>query len=518
MLAAALNWRKLLSARLFAPVNGASLSFFRIAFGSVMLWETWRLIQNQWVEDYFSGKEFYFTYPLFGFVQPWPPDGMYLHLVVMGLFACFIALGFLYRFSAACFFLMFTYLFLLEQARYLNHFYLICLLSFLLIFLPAHRRFSLDALLRPGMASATAPAWALWLLRFQIAVPMIFGGIAKLNGDWLRGEPLRAWLSVRTDFPLIGPYFTQEPVVWVFVYGGLLIDLLFLPAMLYRRTRPVGVVVTILFHLANARLFSIGIFPWLMIAATLVFFPADWPARIWADIRQVHRPKLIALACGFALGALLAWTVPNQFHPAQLLVGGLGMAVAFYYLPDTFARGPVKVAGRPAANSSAFTLPALTAWQKAVLGLLGLWMLFQVLVPLRHLAIPGNVHWTEEGHNFAWHMKLRDKESQALFLVVDRDTGEERHVDPADYLTPRQTMKMSSRPSLALRFARYLEGLALAEGSRNVAVYAHVVSSLNGRPEQLLIDPDADLTQPGLVWLGHAHWILPLETPLPPRP
>ena len=511
-----LNWKRL-PIRLFAPVDGASLAFFRVAFGSIMLWETWRIIQNQWVEIHFSGKEFYFAYWPFGFLQPWPPDIMYLHLAGMGLFACFIALGFLYRFSAACFFLMFTYLFLLEQARYLNHFYLVCLLYFLMVFLPAHRRFSLDALLRPGTASETVPAWSLWLLRFQVAVPMFFGGIAKLNSDWLRGEPLRTWMASRTDFPLIGRFFTDEPVVWAFVYGGLLVDLLFLPVMLHRRSRGLGLVLVLLFHFANARLFSIGIFPWLMIASTLVFFSPDWPARIFSEIRPARSSRLLLLFSGLVLGALLGWNLPEHFHPLQVLIGGLAIAAAFYHLPDTFL--PEKPRGEAPQSAAAAGRCALTLtpFQKAVLSLLALWVLVQVTIPLRHLAIPGNVHWTEEGHNFAWHMKLRDKDSEAFFLVIDQATGEEWHMDPGSYLTPWQTAKMASRPALVLQFARYLEELSLAEGRRDVAVYARVVSSLNGRPSQDLIAPDVDLTRVSLPWFSHAPWILPLETPLPPR-
>lgn len=138
--------------------------------------------------------------------------------------------GFWYRLSATLFFLGFTYVFLLEQARYLNHFYLISLISFLMIFVPAHRAFSIDAL--SGARSATAPAWALWLLRAQIGIPYFYGGLAKLNGDWLRGEPMRVWMASGTDFPLIGPWFTDERVVFLFAYGGLLIDLLVVPLLL----------------------------------------------------------------------------------------------------------------------------------------------------------------------------------------------------------------------------------------------------------------------------------------------
>ena len=65
-------------------------------------------------------------------------------------------------------------MFLVEQTRYLNHFYLICLVSFVLIFIPANKAFSIDALLNKKIKTNFAPMWALWLLRIQIGVPYFF--------------------------------------------------------------------------------------------------------------------------------------------------------------------------------------------------------------------------------------------------------------------------------------------------------------------------------------------------------
>ena len=47
-----------------------------------------------------------------------------------------------------------------------------------------------------------------------------------------------------------------------------------------------------------------------------------------------------------------------------------------------------------------------------------------------------------------------------------------------------------------------------------VIAHAHIMASLNGREPQLMIDPDVDLASVPTAWLGHADWILPLETPL----
>ena len=515
----------LVAERLFAPVDASFLACFRIAFGALMVWETWRILQNGWVERHFSGKEFYFTYWPLDFVQPWPGDGMYVHLALMGVFAAFIALGFLYRVSAACFFLMFAYVFLLEKARYLNHLYLVCLLSALLAVLPAHRCWSVDALLRPRLRPATVPAWTLWLLRFQVAVPMFFAGLAKLNPDWLRGEPLRMWLAARPDFPVLGPYFQDSAVVWGMVYGALLIDLLFFGYMTNRRTRVFGFGLAVVFHLLNARLFSIGIFPWLMIAATPVFFGPDWPRRIWDDVVSRRRDDRLAVAVlGLLAGGAAGALVPEPAHLMTVLAGAVGGGVFAYHLDEPFGKRPPtrppSLDGPRGNGSGDGGVPGAgwTTRRRWVIALLGLWVAAQVIVPLRHYAIAGNVHWTEEGRDFSWHMKLRDKDSNAYFVVTGPAGRAPEIVQPSQHLTDWQVTKMASRPELVLQFAHYLERLAEQRGKGDVAVYAHVFSSLNGRPHQRLVDDRVDLTRVGRPWLGHASWILPilpLAMPLP---
>ena len=451
---------------------------------------------------------------------------MFIHFGVMAFFAVCIILGLFYRISTTAFFLMFTYVFLLEQARYLNHFYLVGLISFVMIFVPAHRHFSLDALLNPAKGTRLAPAWSLWLVRFQVAVPMFFGGIAKLNTDWLHGEPLRAWLANRTDFPFVGQFFIEAPVVWLMVYGALLIDLLFPFHMLNRRTRAIGFLFVLSLHFMNARLFGIGIFPWFMIAGTLIFFGPDWPRRVLQDVRQGHVFRSPAFVGGFILGFLLGALLPEGFSLVHALVGAIGVGVAGYHLDEPFLRPRSetieeqqpgqrrtrqprrrKREGRP-------NLPGLRASQKGVLAFLVLWIAFQVLVPLRHFAIPGKVHWTEEGHNFSWHMKLRDKDSDGYFVVTNPATGERWNIDPRDYLNSRQERKMLSRPPMVVQFARYLQDRMRDRGYDTVEVRARIAASLNGRDSQLLVDPRVDLTKVGYPWLGHAEWILDLDIPL----
>lgn len=311
--------------RLFAPASIAPLVYFRLAFGALMLWEVWRYFDHDWIRRYYLDPSFHFTYFGFEWVRPLPGDGMYLLFGALGVLALCILVGLFYRLSASLFFVGLTYVFLLEQARYLNHFYLLILVSFLLVFIPANRAFSVDALLRPSIRSQTAPTWSLWLLRGQIMIVYCFGGIAKLNGDWLQGEPIRMWLADRTDFPIIGAYFTEEWMVYLFAYGGLLFDLLFPFLVLWRPTRLPMLVLNVAFHVTNANLFSIGVFPWMMIAANVLFLPPNWLKL--PQVGAVHEPPnasprarqliVVALAAYLLVQILVPlrhWLYPGDVH------------------------------------------------------------------------------------------------------------------------------------------------------------------------------------------------------------
>src|SRR5688572_26310972 len=226
------NLLQRICAALFNPVDISFLVAFRLLFGGIILWEVYRYFTHGWISRYYIEPVLTFTYYGFSWVKPWPGRGMYIHFFVLGLAAACVMAGFLYRIAAPILFLGFTYFFLLEQTRYLNHFYLVCLISFVMCFLPAEGAFSVDALLRRKIRSDVVPAWTLWLVRAQVGIPYFYGGIAKLNSDWLLGgEPMRTWLS-----PL-GTFFAADWVVYGFVIGGLMLDLLVVPLLLWRRTR-----------------------------------------------------------------------------------------------------------------------------------------------------------------------------------------------------------------------------------------------------------------------------------------
>src|SRR3972149_5069871 len=204
----------------FKPIDIASLVYFRIAFGGIILWEVIRYFQYDRIKRYYLEPKFLFTYYGFDWEHPWPGEGLYYHFLALGVHSLFIMLGFFYRVSTFLFFLGFTYVFLLDQTHYLNHFYFVSLVSFLMIFIPAHRAFSIDAWRRQAIRSETAPAWALWILRAQMGIVYFYGGLAKLNFDWLHGEPMRIWLCTRAYFYYSGWVFSSGRTACFFCSGG----------------------------------------------------------------------------------------------------------------------------------------------------------------------------------------------------------------------------------------------------------------------------------------------------------
>ena len=450
--------RPTLISRLFEPVDISSLVVFRVVFGFLLLADVLLPIFKGWIGDLYIDPALHFSYAGFDWVEPLPGPLMYALFAALAVLSVMFMLGLFYRAAATLLFLGFSYVFLLESALFLNHGYLTLLFILLMIFVPAHRSHSLDARRRPEIRARSVPAWTLWILRFQMGIVYLFGGIAKLNSDWFAGDPLREWLAARTDFPFIGGLFDQEWLVTLFLWGSLALDLFAFPLLLWRRTRALVFLPLLLFHLMNSQLFNIGIFPWMAIAATTLFFEPDWPRRLVSGSHSSSRS-------GRSRGHPRSRQQPREV-PASLI-----------------------------------RRRTVTAW------LLGLYVAIQVLLPFRHLLYPGEVNWTEEGLRYSWRMMLREKKHEARFFVTPPG-GETVEVPVEDHLELFQQSSMGGNPFLILQFAQYLER-RYSSPDGPVEVRAHVVAALNGRPAQMLIDPRVDLsaTEYGF---GAAEWVIPL--------
>jgi len=449
------------TSQLFEAVDAAGIAVFRIAFGGILLWETVQYLVGGQVRYLYVEPSFYFTFYGFDWISPWPGVGMYVHFVFLGVLAVLIMVGLLYRVAAVLFFFGFTYVFFLEQAYYLNHWYLVCLLSLLLIFIPADRAFSVRRWRHPG-TPATLPAWTLWLLRAQLGIVYFYAGVAKLNGDWLRGEPAR---SICAALPA---WAQGEGAVYLIGYGGLVFDLFVVPFLLWRKTRWLAFVAALAFHLSNALIlpFRIGIFPWYMIAATTLFFEPDWPRRFIGGLRRL-------------------WT-----------------------------RSSTRTArdGRPAFVSDSLFVSTPAPRRRLVLVLGGAYLLIQVLLPLRHHLYPGDPGWTEEANNFAWRMMIYEKQLKGRFYARDPATGKTWEVMPAEYVSEFQLGVMAYRPDMILQFCHHVADDLRAKGLEKVEIRAYIKAAFNGRRFQTYVDPTVDLAAE-----PRSHrpktWIKPLVVP-----
>ena len=456
--------------RFFQPVDASSVIVFRIGFGVILLIEAFRYLSSNWIQRFYIEPEFHFKYYGFEWVTPWSGDGMYWHFIALAVLAFFILVGAFYRVSAILFFLGFSYVFLLDESRYLNHFYLVIVVALLMCVIPANRHLAVDAWLRPKLRSPSVPQWSVWLLRAQFEIVYLYAGIVKINEDWLQLEPLSMWLARRSDFPVLGPLFTQDWSVAVAAYGVIILHVIGAPLLLWRRTRLFIFILYCFFHFLNHFVFTIGIFPWFTLLGTLIFFDPDWPKQVRDFVLK-------------RFGETQAPIIPA---------------------PSVNSAG----AGE---TTAALPHPVI---QNLLMGFFGVWILVQTLVPLRHFLYPGNVSWTEEGHRFAWQMKLRTKVGNAIFFITDPITHKTWEIDPRNYLPRSQARKLATHPDMILQYAHYLADIWREENQQQeVEVRAQVLASLNGRKAAPLIDPTRDLTKVERN-LRHADWILPLNEPL----
>ena len=438
------------------PVDVAALAGFRIVFGAVMFVGIVRFLAAGWIEPVYGEPRFFFKYPGFAWVEPWPVWGMYVHYAVLAVLALAIAVGAFYRIAIVLFLAGFAWTQLLDVTNYLNHHYLVVLLAFLLAFLPAHAAWSVDARRDPAVRRATVPAWMLWLLRFQVGVVYVFAGLAKAKPDWLlHAQPLDLWLAARTEAPLVGGFLDEPAVAYALSWAGFLFDTTIVVWLSWRRTRLVAYAILVVFHAITGYLFNIGMFPFIMTASALVFFAPSWPRRVLAAI-------------GVDPGA-----APGSVDPAA---------------PSRRRR----------------------VWAAAVIAYVAL----QVLLPLRHLVYPGDVLWNEDGMRFAWHVLVREKHGSVTFIARFPD-GRRLEIPPHDYLTWRQEREMAGQPDLILQLAHRIGADLRAAGHPGVAVHADTMVSLNGRRPIRMIDPEVDLLR--VRDLGPRDWVLPGPVDDPPQ-
>ncbi|MCM4159968.1 HTTM domain-containing protein [Antarcticibacterium flavum] len=429
-----------LSAYLNKNTEAAPLAVFRIFFGVMMFISILRFAMLGWIEKLYIAPSFFFSYYGFEWVRPLG-EWTYLIFIISGISALLVAVGYKYRLAVIVFFLSFTYIELMDKTTYLNHYYFISILSFLLIFLPANAYYSIDAWKKPSSAFQRIPAWCIDSIKLLIGIVYFYAGLAKINSDWLlKAMPLKIWLPSKYDLPLLGDLLQQEWTHYFFSWSGMLYDLAIPFLLLSRKTRWFGFILVVVFHLVTRILFPIGMFPYIMIVSALIFFDAGLHHKILKKISALCRISKSHFDNG----------LEKYFEPIN---------------------------------------------RKLLLGVLSLFFLIQLLFPWRYLLYPGELFWTEEGFRFSWRVMLMEKSGYAQFKVLDGKTGSWFYVDNSDFLSPFQEKQMATQPDFMLEYAHFLARHFAKDGHENIEIYVENYVALNGRRSVPYIDPQINLLE-----------------------
>jgi hypothetical protein len=434
----------------------ATLAFFRLAFGFMMLFSLIRFASYNWIADFYIKPQFHFTYYGFSWVQPLG-NYIYLLFILAGISSFCIAIGYKYKLAIITFFLSFTYIELIDKTTYLNHYYFVSIISFVLIFLPANASYSVDAFRNSKISFQKIPRWTIDILKLLLGIVYFYAGLAKLNSDWLfRAMPLKIWLPNNSDLPIIGTLLNENWVHYAFSWTGMVYDLGIVFLLLRKPTRIFAFIMVVIFHVLTRILFPIGVFPYIMIISTLIFFDSSFHKKCLD-----YCTKLCSIDVNF------------------------------------FENGTSKIQEYGVVS-------------KIKLTFIGLFIAFQLLFPFRYFLYKDELFWTEEGFRFSWRVMIMEKAGYTQFTVKDAISKKEIRVNNSDFLTTFQEKQMSFQPDFILEYVHYLCDYYKQQGIQHPEVYAESYVSLNGRLSQKFIDPTINLANEYESFQPKT-WILPFN-------
>ena len=407
-----------------------------------------------WIQTMYIDPSFHFTFYGFEWVTPLG-NYTYLLFFICGLSAFFVAIGYRYYMSIIIFFLSFTYIELMDKTTYLNHYYFVSILSFLMIFLPSNSSYSVDSYLQKKSFKYT-PKWCVDSIKLLLFIVYFYSGLAKINKDWLfEAQPLKIWLTTGSyDFPLIGSNLMQQEWFHYFMsWGGMFYDLLIPFLLISTRTRVFGFLLVIFFHLFTVLLFPIGMFPYIMIMSSIIFFSSkthkkilDFILKPFIDkIKSIREMKIINI----------------QKERISLIV------VSVFFI-------------------------------------------IQFLFPFRYSLYPGELFWNEQGYRFSWRVMLMEKKGYTTFKVVNKENDNSFYIMNNSFLTEFQERQMSFQPDFIIEYAHFLGTYYKNLGLNDIEIYADSYVALNGRISKRFIDPKIDLLKQKRGF-KNKDWIIPLD-------
>lgn len=439
---------------LFEKIDNSKLIVFRIFFGLLIMLECWGAIATGWVQETFVDVNFTFNFIGFDWTQVLVGESMYLIFVIMGFLGLLIMLGAFYRPAIIGFFLLWSLTYFMQKSHYNNHYYLMMIVSFLMIWMPANHYLSIDANIKSRIRSQMVLRWHYLVFIILIACVYIFAAIAKLTPGWLNNHflPIRLnssahWFEGKFGENLFSDFLRNENLSQFLSYAGIGFDFLIVPLLLFRPTRMLAFIAAVIFHIFNSITLQIGIFPYFALALCIFFFENS-------EIKKIFLP----------------------FKSRNVM------------------DERVQISNRN---------------KNIVLWFISIFTIVQIYLPLRHHLIEDDVLWTEEGHRMAWRMMLRSKMGSGYFETHLPD-GSIQHENLMNYLSPHQFHGVKSKPDMIWQFAQHLKKEYQSQGHDSVKVYYKSSKlRINNGPYFDFIDPTVDLANTKWSYFGHQEWILP---------
>jgi hypothetical protein len=420
--------------------SSSPLVVFRISFGLLIFFSIIRFWSKGWIDFLYIEPTYHFSYQFFEWIKP---IGLFTYLIFFTclLSALCVTLGYKYRISTSILFLTYTYIELMDKTTYLNHYYLISLLAFMLIFLPGDSKLSVGSHKKSRFENV--PKWTIDSLRLLLFIVYFYAGLAKINSDWLlEAQPLKIWLMSKYELPFFGDNLLQKKWVHYFMsWGGMLYDLSIPFLLLIKRTRIFAFIMVIIFHVMTKILFpAIGMFPYIMIISCLIFFD-------------------------------------STFH--EKIIEFISKRIKF------FKKG-ILVSKKEDFNNS-------VSFNKISFSVICIFLIIQLILPIRYKFYPGELFWNERGYRFSWRVMLVEKKGFTTFKVIDKENDKVFYVDNEAYLTEFQEKQMSFQPDFIYEFANYLGDSYSSKGFREVEIHVDSFVTLNGRRSERLIKPNTNV-------------------------
>lgn len=453
--------------KLNSKVNGSTLGVFRLLFGLLLLEEF--IYFHEYFLFSLSDSKILFSYDGFRWLEMLPIELISPFFYLMMLSSILLALGVFTRLNNIIVLLGFSYAFFIDKGHYNNHYYFYFLLLSLMLFVDCSW-----GGLQNKMKNLTVPYWQLLILQLQLFIVYFYGGIAKLDLDWLQGVPMNVWIyGITSDFPeFIQSIYRTDTATIVFSYIGLIFDLLVGFALFSRKFKRPFLIPIALFHLQNFVYFNIGTFPFAMLAATILFANPKYGEIIYNSVREGLFLKIIKFLKNKPLRNTWNWF-------------------------------------RTKSTEVNFAKPLDTPRQKSsfVYFFLSVWFLFQFTFPFRHILYEGHPSWTGEGHLFAWRMMLVDTADGIRFWIEDKKTKTRYPVAIEHYMNYRQFYKMTRTPKEFLTIAHFIRDKVKDKTGEDPIVKMEVYKSVNFRPPMLLNDTTLNYSKVEYHAIKPATWI-----------